>query len=339
VDFNNLERVEDKKVDEFFNVDMESGELWTTALEEQSASQGTDSVYYSKDSSPVVSDGDKTIVIQPKNQTEKTQQDKSSSSSAAKILDITTVVSSNSSNHDQEPARPSFTNAPLYPKNKRPVNLVSSWGGSSKSTVKPESSTAKYKQPLKKRRRLSTAVVKSLNSPARVNNNSSKLVKLTPRRHHQMGSIAGYKASGGTPKRLGTNTGEPRLAINMWKKKALKTEEERPKSAPATGSKFFRTVPKPFKLSTEVRAEERKMMDHRKKEEEQYKEQLRIREQERRRKENEKELLKYRSTLVHKAQPIKQYRRLEIKRSDKMLTLPESPHLSSVKPRTKLTSV
>ena len=40
VDFNNLERVEDKKVDEFFNVDMESGELWTTALEEQSASQG-----------------------------------------------------------------------------------------------------------------------------------------------------------------------------------------------------------------------------------------------------------------------------------------------------------
>ena len=44
--------------------------------------------------------------------------------------------------------------------------------------------------------------------------------------------------------------GEPRLAINMWKKKALKTEEERPKSAPATGSKFFRTVPKPFKLST-----------------------------------------------------------------------------------------
>ena len=36
----------------------------------------------------------------------------------------------------------------------------------------------------------------------------------------------------------------------MWKKKALKTEEERPKSAPVAGSKFFRTVPKPFKLST-----------------------------------------------------------------------------------------
>ena len=106
-------------------------------------------------------------MIQPKNQTEETQQDKSSSSSAAKMLDITTVVSSNSSNHDQDPARPSFTNAPLYPKNKRPVNLVSSWGGSSKSTVKPESSAAKYKQPLKKRRRLSTAVVKSLNSPGK----------------------------------------------------------------------------------------------------------------------------------------------------------------------------
>ena len=48
-----------------------------------------------------------------------------------------------------------------------PMLLVSSWGGSSKSTVKPESSTAKYKQPLKKRRRLSTAVVKSLNSPGK----------------------------------------------------------------------------------------------------------------------------------------------------------------------------
>ena len=32
-------------------------------------------------------------------------------------------------------------------------------------------------------------------------------------------------------------------------------------------------------FTSEVRAEERKMMDHRKKEEEQYKEQLRIREQ------------------------------------------------------------
>ena len=34
VDFNNLDRVEaeNKKADDFFNVDMESGELWTTAL-------------------------------------------------------------------------------------------------------------------------------------------------------------------------------------------------------------------------------------------------------------------------------------------------------------------
>ena len=38
VDFNNLERAEDKKADDFFNVDMESGELWTTALEEAETS-------------------------------------------------------------------------------------------------------------------------------------------------------------------------------------------------------------------------------------------------------------------------------------------------------------
>merc|ERR1719322_996553 len=132
------------------------------------------------------------------------------------------------------------------------------------------SSSSSSKQPIKKRRRLSNAIAHSLNSPARNNNSkSSKIMKmqLTPRRTQAgSGSISGYK-SGGTPKRLGTNTAEPRLAINIWKKKASARsnieEGNRPSSAPASSSskssKFFLTKPKPFKLSTEVRAEERKV--------------------------------------------------------------------------------
>ena len=58
------------------------------------------------------------------------------------------------------------------------------------------------------------------------------------------------------------------------------------------------------------------------------------------RKENEAELLRYRQTLVHRAQPIKQFRKIEIKRSDKMLTMPESPQLTiSSKTRSKLCSI
>ena len=69
------------------------------------------------------------------------------------------------------------------------------------------------------------------------------------------------------------------------------------------------------------------------------KEKERERELERERKEKEAELLRYRQSLVHKAQPIKQYRKVEIKRSDKMLTMPESPLLTSNRSRSKLSSI
>ena len=353
VDFNRIEDQsndeEEKKVDEFFNVDMESGELWTTALEDQTGSAGagaqsqedklgTGDPSYGVKEDKYSSTADTTVIL-------------SSSSGGMKGKDQL-ASSSTECESSKVPDRPSFLKSSLFPKNRRPPNLVTSWGngivnkmtvGSSKGESSSTSSASKYKQPLKKRRRLSSAIVKAFSSPSRSNNNSAtKLVlKMTPRRVTG-GSIAGYKASGGTPKRLGTNSAEPRLAINMWKKRKLDMEESsRPKSAPAAGggSKFFGTVPKPFKLSTEARAEERKVLDVRRKEEEQHKEQLRSKEMERRRREKEKELLKYRSTLIHKAQPIKQYRKIEIKRSDKMLTLPESPHLTSAKYRPKLTSI
>jgi len=327
VDFNNLDNAtnEDKKADEFFNVDMESGELWTTALDN--------------------------IGDEPNpNYDQKLEKDKDESGLIKLREPSTENVKSSFRDPSSNPA-PSFADAPLAPptRNRKPANLVTSWGTGNVAKVSLTKSGAS-KQPTKKRRRLSNAIVQSMNSPSRNNNSKlskmaqNTLLKLTPRRF-QGSSISGYK-SGGTPKRLGTNSIEPRLAINIWKKKASARsnieEGNRPSSAPASSSskssKFFLTKPKPFKLSTEVRAEERKVLDFKRRKDEMIKEKERERELERERKEKEAELLRYRQSLVHKAQPIKQYRKVEIKRSDKMLTMPESPLLTSNRSRSKLSS-
>jgi len=324
VDFNNLDNAtnEDKKADEFFNVDMESGELWTTALDN--------------------------IGDEPNpNYDQKLEKDKDESGLIKSREPSTENVKSSFRDPSSNPA-PSFADAPPT-RNRKPANLVTSWGTGNVAKVSLTKSGAS-KQPTKKRRRLSNAIVQSMNSPSRNNNSKlskmaqNTLLKLTPRRF-QGSSISGYK-SGGTPKRLGTNSIEPRLAINIWKKKASARsnieEGNRPSSAPASSSskssKFFLTKPKPFKLSTEVRAEERKVLDFKRKKDEMIKEKERERELERERKEKEAELLRYRQSLVHKAQPIKQYRKVEIKRSDKMLTMPESPLLTSNRSRSKLSS-
>ena len=326
VDFNNLERSEDKKADDFFNVDMESGELWTTAL--CSMEEDVDQSKLQEN----VEEVNATKPIQPSN----------AMTAKEPVYDQT---KSASSSHGTAPAPP-------YSKSRKPANLVTSWGKGSVTKVSlskgggtSAASSSSAKQPAKKRRRLSSAIVQSLASSSGNNNTGkgAKLLKMTPRRHPaKPSSITGYKF-GASPKRLGTNTTEPRLANNLWKKKASTLEEGvRPSSAPASSassasSKFFATVPKPFKLSTETRAEERKQLDHRRREEETLKEKLRQKELSRMRKENEAELLRYRQTLVHRAQPIKQFRKIEIKRSDKMLTMPESPQLTmSSKTRSKL---
>ena len=124
-------------------------------------------------------------------------------------------------------------------------------------------------------------------------------------------SIFGYKA-GATPKRLKTNIAEPRLCQNIGQAKSKKI---------LTGA----TVPKPFKLSTEIRAEERKVLEEKKKNENILYEELKKREKEQEEKEQAAQISNYRKTLIHKAQPIRTFKRLEIKRSDKGLTLPESP--------------
>jgi len=331
---------EDKKADEFFNVDMESGELWTTALDNIGDELSNDSQEFLDKAKDAV---DRTTLSE--------QGIADNSRGKLKPTDEKHMLSAAPSAIESESNNPSsIVDAPLVPpaRNRRPANLVTSWGSGNVAKVSLTKSGAS-KQPSKKRRRLSNAIVQSMNSPSRNNNTKlskmaqNTLLKLTPRRHHG-GSITGYK-SGGTPKRLGTNSIEPRLAINMWRKKvsALSNIEEgnRPSSAPASSSskssKFFLTKPKPFKLSTEVRAEERKILDSKRKKDEMLKEKEIERELEKKRREEEAELLKYRQSLVHKALPIKQYRKVEIKRSDKMLTMPASPHLT--RNRSKLSSI
>ena len=124
-------------------------------------------------------------------------------------------------------------------------------------------------------------------------------------------SILGYKA-GATPKRLKTNLAEPRHSQNLGQTKSKRIQASA-------------TVPRPFKLSTEIRAEERKVLEEKKKKENILHEELKKREKEREEMEQAAQISNYRKTLIHKPQPIKTFKRLEIKRSTKELTLPESP--------------
>ena len=280
VDFNHLDEKEeeDKRADEFFDVDHETGpgELWTTALEVEETEEGpgqTSQMMERKVPTPFMNG---TFSVGT-----------SSTSSAAAASQLT------------------FVNVPLVPKINKPSNLVTSWsqeGRTQKINQKPQ-------QPVKKRRRLSNAIVKTLMATSGNNNQNQKM---TPRRKVPM-SVFGYK-NGATPKRLKTNVAEPRHCQNVGQTKSKRTV-----------SSSSSTVPKPFKLSTEIRAEERKVLSERKKKENILQEELKKREKEQEEMEEAAQMSNYRKTLVHKPQPIKSFKRLEIKRSVKELTLPESP--------------
>ncbi|NWU77752.1 TPX2B protein, partial [Onychorhynchus coronatus] len=87
-------------------------------------------------------------------------------------------------------------------------------------------------------------------------------------------------------------------------------------------------VPESFELATERRAKERQEFEKRLADaealKERYQEQIR-QEQEEREKE---EVAKLRQEMVHKANPIRKYRGIEVKPSDQLLTLPKSPNFS-----------
>ena len=272
VDFTQVEEgvEEDRNVDQFFDVDMESGELWTTASEE-------------------------------------TKEERAQGGSQS--YDTLTVGSSSKSSVE-------------IPKVNQPSNLVTTW---SKGGGPLQASARTQSQPARKRRRLSNAFIKTvLASSGNNNQQQQRTRKKVP------SSIVGYKM-GGTPKRLKTNVTGPRMSSNLGPSKGAESQKIHPAKCPASV-----TVPRPFKLSTEVRAEERKVFEEKKKKENKFLEEVKQREREREEKEREAEISSLRKTLIHKAQPIKKFKCLEIKRSDKQLTFPESPKFVPKRVRSKI---
>ncbi|XP_074461870.1 targeting protein for Xklp2 isoform X3 [Larus michahellis] len=87
-------------------------------------------------------------------------------------------------------------------------------------------------------------------------------------------------------------------------------------------------VPESFELATEKRAKERqefeKRLAHIEAMKERHQEQFRQQQEER----EKEEVAKLRQELVHKANPIRKYRSVEVKPSDQPLTMPKSPNFS-----------
>ncbi|NXS48037.1 TPX2B protein, partial [Balaeniceps rex] len=87
-------------------------------------------------------------------------------------------------------------------------------------------------------------------------------------------------------------------------------------------------VPESFELATEKRAKERQEFEKRLADaeavKERHQEQVRQQQEER----EKEEVAKLRQELVHKANPIRKYRNVEVKPSDQPLTMPKSPNFS-----------
>ena len=98
----------------------------------------------------------------------------------------------------------------------------------------------------------------------------------------------------------------------------------------AGGKRMTITIPEPFKLKTHMRAGERGQFEMMKRQKETAAAEERMLEEERKFKEEQDNLVIVRKSLVHKAQPIRNYKPMAIKRSDKKLTLPASPTLGVV---------
>ncbi|XP_066186834.1 targeting protein for Xklp2 isoform X4 [Sylvia atricapilla] len=88
------------------------------------------------------------------------------------------------------------------------------------------------------------------------------------------------------------------------------------------------SVPESFELATERRAKERQEFEKRLANaealREEYEEQIRQQQEER----EKEEVAKLRQEMVHKANPIRKYRSVEVKPSDQPLTMPKSPNFS-----------
>lgn len=92
-----------------------------------------------------------------------------------------------------------------------------------------------------------------------------------------------------------------------------------------------------FTLHSDRRAEERAAYELERSAKEAGLEGQRREMEERKRRREEEEVMKLRRAAVHKAQPIKHYKPLEVKPSTKPLTQPEPPHLQAGKARANAT--
>ena len=83
-----------------------------------------------------------------------------------------------------------------------------------------------------------------------------------------------------------------------------------------------------FELSTERRAEDRQEWEAYKAEKEQETAALRHAAEEQKRREEEEEVARMRQQAVHKAQPVRKFKPVHVKPSDKPVTLPCTPKFS-----------
>ncbi|NXM44363.1 TPX2B protein, partial [Gymnorhina tibicen] len=110
----------------------------------------------------------------------------------------------------------------------------------------------------------------------------------------------------------------------MYQEPFVPKKEHKVLSESLSGS----VVPESFELATERRAKERQEFEKRLADaealRERYEEQIRQQQEER----EKEEIAKLRQEMVHKANPIRKYRSLEVKPSDQPLTMPKSPNFS-----------
>jgi len=87
------------------------------------------------------------------------------------------------------------------------------------------------------------------------------------------------------------------------------------------------TIPAPFHFTTQVRAEERDIFENMIRKKETAAEEKKRLDEEKKRKEDKVELLKVRKNLVHKPEPVRYFKPLVIKKSEKPPTNPVTPQL------------
>ncbi|NXM93275.1 TPX2B protein, partial [Sylvia borin] len=110
----------------------------------------------------------------------------------------------------------------------------------------------------------------------------------------------------------------------MYQEPFVPKKEHKMLSESLSGS----VVPESFELATERRAKERQEFEKRLADaealREEYEERIRQQQEER----EKEEVAKLRQEMVHKANPIRKYRSVEVKPSDQPLTMPKSPNFS-----------